>query len=360
MPVGRFKRCAATLIALPVALAAQSARYSFSDAQSFLKTHCLACHQPTAPAAGFDIQQIASPATLRSAAARWNMLALRVRNGEMPPKGAPVPPADQRAQFVDWATASVRTAGCAADAMPTAPPIRRLNRDEYAATIRDLLDIQMNPSKALPADGAGGEGFDNAGETLFLSPLLSEKYLQAAKFAMDVAAKEYKSRERTFAGLVLLSRDVHRKLRGLQVLLREERGQEQRLPGIVEALAACAIGRQRTGDVDLDIKQVANRSGILVPIQPADRRSGGRRVSRAAGSSDRCSDPVDKLCALIGGRHGGALRRHLSVPHTQSQHVPACGRRSKSRGGGNLLDVEAGGRRRGLVAGQAMRFQEAL
>src|SRR5882724_8432303 len=196
MPVGRFKRCAATLIALPVALAAQSARYSFSDAQSFLKTHCLACHQPTAPAAGFDIQQIASPATLRSAAARWNMLALRVRNGEMPPKGAPVPPADQRAQFVDWATASVRTAGCAADAMPTAPPIRRLNRDEYAATIRDLLDIQTDVTSSLPADGAGGEGFDNSGETLFLSPLLSEKYMQAAKFALDVASKEYKSRER--------------------------------------------------------------------------------------------------------------------------------------------------------------------
>jgi mono/diheme cytochrome c family protein len=196
MPAGRFKRCAATLLTLPLALAAQSARYSFSDAQTFLKTHCQACHQGTAAAAGFDIKEIASPATLRSATARWNMLALRVRNGEMPPKGAPVPPADQRAQFVDWITSSVRTAGCAADVMPTAPPVRRLNRDEYAATIRDLLDIQTDVTSSLPADGAGGEGFDNAGETLFLSPLLSEKYIQAAKFVMDIAAKEYKPRAR--------------------------------------------------------------------------------------------------------------------------------------------------------------------
>ena len=80
--------------------------------------------------------------------------------------------------------------------MPSPTNIRRLNRDEYAATIRDLLDIQIDVTSSLPADGAGGEGFDNAGETLFLSPLLSEKYMQAAKFAMDVAAKEYKSRER--------------------------------------------------------------------------------------------------------------------------------------------------------------------
>jgi len=44
---------------------------------------------------------------------------------------------------------------------PARSPIRRLNREEYAATIRDLLDIQMTSAK-LSRDGAGGEGFDNA------------------------------------------------------------------------------------------------------------------------------------------------------------------------------------------------------
>ena len=72
--------------------------------------------------------------------------------------------------------------------------MRRLNRDEYAATLRDLLDMHLDIGRFLPADGAGGEGFDNAAETLFLSPLLAEKYLDAATFAMDFAAKEYKSR----------------------------------------------------------------------------------------------------------------------------------------------------------------------
>ena len=95
--------------------------YSFNEAQNFLKANCNACHQGTAPAAGFDIQQIASPATISSEAARWNMLALRVRNGEMPPKGVPAPPADQREQFVNWITASVRAAGCAAGAVSSRP-----------------------------------------------------------------------------------------------------------------------------------------------------------------------------------------------------------------------------------------------
>src|SRR5260370_9878373 len=195
MTVGRSTRCLATLITLPAALAAQPARYSFDDAQAFLKGHCQICHQGTVPAGGFDIHQIDSPSTIRSEAARWNTLALRVRNGEMPPKGAPVPPAGQREQFTNWVTLSIREATCAG-AMPSPARIRRLNRDEYAATIRDLLDIQVDLSSSLPADGAGGEGFDTPGEPLLLAPLLSEKYMKAAKFAMDVAAKEYKSREK--------------------------------------------------------------------------------------------------------------------------------------------------------------------
>src|SRR5260370_20938179 len=99
MTVGWSTRCLATLIMFPAALAAQRARYSFDDAQAFLKGHCQTCHQGTAPAGGFDTRQIASPSTIRSEAARWNRLALRIRNGEMPPKGVSVPPPDQRQQF---------------------------------------------------------------------------------------------------------------------------------------------------------------------------------------------------------------------------------------------------------------------
>ncbi|HLK64844.1 MAG TPA: DUF1588 domain-containing protein [Bryobacteraceae bacterium] len=186
----------AMLMALPAVLAAQSASFSFDVAQQFLKNHCQACHQGSVPAGGFAIQQLSAPDSLSSDAERWNKVALRVHNGEMPPKGIPAPSVDEREQFTQWITASVHQAICASGPVPSSAPIRRMNRDEYAATVRDLLDIQADLSNLLPADGAGGEGFDNAGETLFLTPLLLEKYLQAAKFAMDVAGKEFKSRER--------------------------------------------------------------------------------------------------------------------------------------------------------------------
>lgn len=114
----------------------------------------------------------------------------------MPPKGSAAPSVEQREQFADWVNASLRAAACAAGIVPGPAPVRRLNRDEYTATLRDLLDMHMNIGNTLPADGAGGRGFDNAAETLFLSPLHSEKYMDAARFAMDFARKEHKSRAR--------------------------------------------------------------------------------------------------------------------------------------------------------------------
>ena len=196
MTVGRFTRYFAIPVTLHAVLYAQPASYSFDDANTFLKKNCVACHQGKAPAGGLDIQQLASPATLRPEMARWNKLALRVRNGEMPPKGAPAPPVDQREQFIQWVTSSVREVACADGPAASPARLRRLNREEYAATIRDLLDIQVDLSSSLPADGAGGEGFDNAAETLSLSPLLLEKYMKTAKAAMNVVSKEYKPRER--------------------------------------------------------------------------------------------------------------------------------------------------------------------
>ncbi|MFN7931861.1 MAG: DUF1588 domain-containing protein [Bryobacteraceae bacterium] len=178
------------------ALAAPPEEFSFDKAQAFLKTYCHNCHKTTV--GGFDLNVVATPATLRTSPVKWNRAALRTRNGEMPPKGSPAPSVDARVEFAGWVEHSLRQEACADGIVPGPAPIRRLNRDEYSATIRDMLDIHMDFGATLPVDGAGGEGFDNAAETLFLSPLHSEKYLEAAKFVMDFAAKEYKSRQKIF------------------------------------------------------------------------------------------------------------------------------------------------------------------
>lgn len=168
----------------------------FAGSQRFLEAYCKSCHAGKAAVGGFRLEKVASPESFATAAQDWSRLALRVRNGEMPPKGSPAPELSAREELAGYVERTLRATACAAGVGPGPAPLRRLNRDEYTATVQDLLDIHLDIGHALPVDGAGGEGFDNAAETLFLSPLHSEKYMETAKLAMDFAAKEYKSRTR--------------------------------------------------------------------------------------------------------------------------------------------------------------------
>ena len=59
---------------------------------------------------------------------------------------------------------------------------------EYRNTIRDLMGIDFNTEVEFPPDDTG-HGFDNLGEVLTISPLLLEKYLQAAEEVVDAGGR---------------------------------------------------------------------------------------------------------------------------------------------------------------------------
>ena len=163
--------------------------------QTLVGHYCAGCHQGKSPAGGLNLAALAAGKTPADEPAAWERIATRVRNSEMPPKGLPAPTPDERATFVAWIDGALKAAACGNGPTPGRYPLRRLNRDEYGSTLRDLLNVHVNAAHALPSDGAGGEGFDNAAETLFISPLHAEKYLAAAKEALEYAAKDPKSRE---------------------------------------------------------------------------------------------------------------------------------------------------------------------
>ncbi len=59
-------------------------------------------------------------------------------------------------------------------------PFHRLNRAEYQNAIRDLLSLEVDGGTLLPTDEVS-YGFDNIAGVLKLSPLLTERYLNAAQ-----------------------------------------------------------------------------------------------------------------------------------------------------------------------------------
>ena len=69
--------------------------------------------------------------------------------------------------------------------MPARRRVRRLNRREYHNTIRDLLGVDFDVVRLFPADGTGGAGFDTNGETLYMPPMMMERYMEAAQQILD-------------------------------------------------------------------------------------------------------------------------------------------------------------------------------
>ncbi len=205
----------------------------------------------------------------------------------MPPKGAPAPSLDQIESFSEWTESSLRAQACAAGPSPGPSPIRRLNRDEYAATLRDLLDIHLDIAHPLPEDGAGGEGFDNAAETLFLSPLHAEKYLEVAKFAMDFAAKEYKSRTKILiaapgAGVSELQAVLKILAEFLPKAFRRPVAEDDIAPYVALFQAARKQGQPFEGSVFFALRAVLVSPHFLFRVEPPNRTSQPRPLPQHA------------------------------------------------------------------------------
>jgi hypothetical protein len=151
-----------------------------ADIRPFLKAHCLECHSGADANGELDLAKLSGelqePETMR----RWTTIHDRIVNGEMPPKGSSRP-APSTASKVTTAMASALTT---AARLRNDVVLRRLNRNEYENTVRDLFDVDVNVKEALPSD-TPSDGFDNVGEGLAVSAEAAQAYLRAADLTLD-------------------------------------------------------------------------------------------------------------------------------------------------------------------------------
>ncbi len=153
-------------------------------AQPFIQQHCLSCHGEKKAQAGFRIDLLEADFAKPKVAEQWKEVIDRINAGEMPPKGKPRPDVKQAAEFVDWVNKQLRDVDQAAKNAGGRIPMRRLNRDEYANTVRDLLKLDelivRSLIEELPADGKA-EGFDRLGAALFFDQTQIERSLSVAE-----------------------------------------------------------------------------------------------------------------------------------------------------------------------------------
>lgn len=151
----------------------------------FLKTHCLRCHGPDAAKGDLRLNQVGGDLSLPSVFERWREMVERVGSGEMPPKEEPRPPENDVQEFVRQISAKLDAAAAKRGAQGRVV-LRRLNRVEYENTVRDLFAVNVSVKELLPED-AVAQGFDNVGAALNVSPVLIERYLDAADAVITAA-----------------------------------------------------------------------------------------------------------------------------------------------------------------------------
>ncbi|MBI2150839.1 MAG: DUF1592 domain-containing protein, partial [Acidobacteria bacterium] len=139
----------------------------------------------------------------------WEKAVRKLRSGMMPPQGAPRPDDVTRTALVSWLTAELDRAATASP-NPGRPLLPRLNRTQYANVIRDLLSLEVDPAVLLPPDDAA-YGFDNIGDVLGVSPVLLERYMDAAGrvSALAVGDPDIEPGSDTFRIRQDASQDIH-------------------------------------------------------------------------------------------------------------------------------------------------------
>jgi len=152
------------------------------DVLPVLAKSCLGCHSEKTQAGKLNLEPLRDPATTATHTAIWQSVFEKVSAGAMPPPTAKPLTDAERAAVIGWIK---KLPGLTAGTEPSAPmagrvTARRLNRVEYNNTIRDLLAVAARPADEFPVDDSG-YGFDNNGDVLSVSPMLMEKYMQAAE-----------------------------------------------------------------------------------------------------------------------------------------------------------------------------------
>jgi mono/diheme cytochrome c family protein len=144
---------------------------------ALLSTYCFGCHNSRIKVGGLALDRL-DLQTPANDAETWEKALRKLRGNLMPPPGSRQPPQEDVSSFVAWMENEL-------DTTPKGPkagyvPVQRLNRTEYAASVKALIGVDVNEKDVLPQD-IQVDGFDNVAEALSTSPAFLDQYITAAR-----------------------------------------------------------------------------------------------------------------------------------------------------------------------------------
>jgi hypothetical protein len=151
---------------------------------SFMKTHCYRCHGAETQEADLSLHDMTRVIADSADALNWQDILDKLNAGEMPPENEKQPSKAELAKVVGDLTESLQAAQKMLRDSGGAIALRRLNRREYEATVKELLGIRILAER-LPTDPAGR--FDTIGQNQSLSSIDLENYFEQAQEVVRTA-----------------------------------------------------------------------------------------------------------------------------------------------------------------------------
>lgn len=228
------------------------------DVRPFLVRYCAECHNAEESRGELDLSKYQRETDVTRHFRRWGNIIGFIRSGEMPPEDADLQPSlDERNSVIRAVESMLHAEAMKHAGDPGVVLPRRLSNTEYDQSIRDLTGIDIRPTKEFPADPAGGEGFDNTGEALGMSPSLLRKYLQAAQHVSHHLVLQPSGI--TFVEEPVTSYNERKKLTE-QAIIEFYRRHEVRLIDYLEA--AWRYRHRTSSDRDVSVSSWAERSEL--------------------------------------------------------------------------------------------------
>jgi mono/diheme cytochrome c family protein len=169
----------ATLLGLASAgIATQRPASTTTSRKAFVDQYCVTCHNVDDKVAGitFDTMDLAR---VPRDGEIWERAIKKLKGGMMPPPGAKQPDHAAALGFATWLETTL-DAAAAATPNPGSVALHRLNRAEYAASIKELFAIDVDSAALLPPDDTSN-GFDNIANVLKVSPSFLDQYINASR-----------------------------------------------------------------------------------------------------------------------------------------------------------------------------------
>jgi hypothetical protein len=144
---------------------------------SLVESYCLDCHNDE-DWAGQIAFSLMGPDSIHEQPEIFEAVLKKLGGRLMPPPGNDQPEQESIDAFTAWIEDTLD----ANAALPKAGhvPLQRLNRTEYARSVRDLIGVEIDAEELLPTE-IEVDGFDNVAEALSVSPAFLSQFIRAAR-----------------------------------------------------------------------------------------------------------------------------------------------------------------------------------